>query len=516
MPPHGDVGEMSNALRKEQSAPGERTEVSTVPGERPEHACVGAILGGRYLVKRVIGEGGMGTVYEGEHTGLARPVAIKLMHASFAAQRDLVERFRREAQSASALENPHIVDVLDVGTDERFGLYMVMELLRGTDVAGALAQHGRFSPEIAFALGSQAAFALGTTHAAGIIHRDIKPANLFLVQRADGSVLVKLLDFSIAKVVHDVTTTHGGHITRAGSALGTPQYMAPEQAQGGKVDQRIDIYALGAVLFELIAGKPAREPKPTYELMIVDVIMRPAPRLRSVLPTVPQPVDTLIARMMAQDPAHRPADMDEVLGAFAELFPELEHARLMLEDDTGAPYSLRLDSAGAGADVFSRAKPAHYLSHMPFDERVGASPDSLLGAGPRRPRLKWSLVAGLGVAALMVGAVVGAVALLSSANGSDPAGDPMAAPATESPAASTGSSGEPAAPPGSTPPVGAPPARSGETVAPTASTPASTTPSTQPPQGTRPADALPVQRGKGQPRNPDGRQVGGTGVAEKF
>ncbi len=352
----------------------------------------------------------MGCVYEGEHVGLGRGVAIKIMHANYSANRDVVERFRREAQSASALENQHVVDVLDVDTDQRFGLYMVMELLRGEDLSGTLKRQGSFPPRVACAIVAQAAAALASAHSAKIIHRDLKPANLFLVRKADGSALLKLLDFSVAKIAEPADNARS-QITRAGSALGTPQYMAPEQAQGTEIDHRVDIYALGAVLYELLVGKPARAPKPTYELMIVNVITQPAPRPREDLPDLPEELDNLVARMMNQDAERRPQDMDEVLGALLELYPDLATTRLMMAPD-GDKAQITLNMAGAGADLFSTAKRSQdHLQAVSLPSRSSFGPAS--AATPHIPRASpsvtprrqvGSLIA-LGLIALLAGAV---------------------------------------------------------------------------------------------------------------
>ena len=353
----------------------------------------------------------MGCVYEGEHVGLGRGVAIKIMHANYSANRDVVERFRREAQSASALENQHVVDVLDVDTDMRFGLYMVMELLRGEDLSGTLKRQGSFRPRVACAIVAQAAAALACAHSAGIVHRDLKPANLFLVKKADGSGLLKLLDFSVAKI-SNVTDNARSQITRAGSALGTPQYMAPEQAQGTEIDHRVDIYALGAVLFELLTGQAARVPKPTYELMIVDVITQPARRPRDLLPDVPEELDNLPARMMNQDAERRPDDMDEVLGALLQLYPDLATTRLMMPDP-GDQSEITLTSAGAGADLFSTAKRSQdnlravsLLPRSSFGPASEATPHVQREPVqlPRRHRL--GAVIALGLIALLAGAIL--------------------------------------------------------------------------------------------------------------
>src|ERR1700722_4267913 len=233
---------------------------------------VGRMLAGRYRLQNVLGEGGMATVYEGEHLALGKRVAIKLVQSVRARDDEISHCFEREARSARAVESEHIVHVFDVGADADLGLFLVMELLKGEDLARVLTQRTRLDPRFACALIKQASLGLEKAHAAGIVHRDLKPANVFLVERDDGTTLVKLVDFGIAKIVrdaHDARFARKG-ITRRGTAIGTPQYMSPEQAQAlDTVDHRTDVFSLGALLFEAIAGAPYLPERPTYEQTIL-------------------------------------------------------------------------------------------------------------------------------------------------------------------------------------------------------------------------------------------------------
>src|SRR4051812_2156202 len=206
---------------------------------------VGSVVAGRYRLTRLIGEGGMGAVYEAEHVEIGKRVAIKLVRSIHARHGEIAERFRREARSASAIESDHIVQVFDAGSDPELGLFMVMELLRGEDLGTLLTRTGRVDPETACSVVLQAASALEKAHAASIVHRDLKPANIYLVKREDNTAMVKLVDFGIAKIVRDETAAGGSSLTRMGSAIGTPNYMSPEQAQGlNTLDYRTDIYSL--------------------------------------------------------------------------------------------------------------------------------------------------------------------------------------------------------------------------------------------------------------------------------
>ncbi len=208
---------------------------------------VGQVVEGRYRVERLIGTGGMGAVYEAEHVDIGKRVALKVLHPQYSSEADLVDRFRREARAASKIGHPNIVDVTDSGTTAAGDVYFIMEKLDGIDLGDVLRHERRLAPDRTVLIGTQICRALAAAHAAGIIHRDLKPENIFLVSRDGNADFVKVLDFGIAK--HDMGNQNlPRRLTTPGVAMGTPEYMAPEQAAGKPIDGRVDIYAVGAIL----------------------------------------------------------------------------------------------------------------------------------------------------------------------------------------------------------------------------------------------------------------------------
>ncbi len=214
----------------------------------------GRVINGRYRVHAKIGEGGMGTVYAAEHVEIGKGVAIKILHPRYSTEQELVERFRREARAASRIGHPNIIDVMDFGSTDDGCAYFIMELLDGIDLADVLTHERRLDPDRSCQIAIQICRALSAAHAAGVIHRDLKPENIFLVARDGQADFVKVLDFGVAR-----SAGRSRRLTNPGVAMGTPEYMAPEQAAGGVVDHRSDIYSVGALLYEMTTGLPPQK-----------------------------------------------------------------------------------------------------------------------------------------------------------------------------------------------------------------------------------------------------------------
>ncbi len=276
------------------------------------------VIGGKYRITELIGQGGMGTVFEAVHTGTGSRVAIKLI-VSNDIKEEVFVRFQREARAAGQIDSHHIVRIFDMGTDDRSGSpFMVMERLYGEDLSQLMRRVGPLSPQMACAIIAQGALGLAKAHEAGVVHRDIKPANLFLHDGGDnGEVVVKILDFGIAKVLMDVMQrSEEGGLTRTGSMLGSPHYMSPEQAQGLRsIDQRSDIWSLGVVLYKMLCGQTPHAHLQTLGQVILAICSQPARPIQELAPWVPPEVALIVHRALQPDPSQRFQSAQEMFGA---------------------------------------------------------------------------------------------------------------------------------------------------------------------------------------------------------
>jgi len=274
---------------------------------------VGATLGGLYHVQRLIGVGGMGRVYEATHTHLGKAYAVKVLPEGRADKPAAVERFLREAKSATRIDHEHIVKVVNCDSDEEHRLFIVMELLDGENLADRLDQ-GALPVDEAVEIARQTGEALQAAHDAGIVHRDLKPENIFLTQK-HGRDFVKVLDFGISKIK---TPEHGDpKLTATDQIIGTPLYISPELARGiAVVDHRTDVYALGCILYEMLTGTPPFSGENHFQLLYKHGNEAPdPPSRRSKTANIPPHVESAVLRAMAKDPADRFETMREFCDA---------------------------------------------------------------------------------------------------------------------------------------------------------------------------------------------------------
>ncbi len=379
--------------------------VSGTPPPSKTDPYVGKTIDARYLVERVLGEGGMGVVYAGRHKVIDKKVAIKVLRGEMASDTELTERFLQEARAASAIGNPHIIDISDFGQLPDGSTYFVMELLEGKSLSELLNDTKGPMPVARLChISKQIAQGLAAAHAANIIHRDLKPDNVMLVSRGTEKDFVKVLDFGIAKVGSGTK-----RVTRAGSVFGTPHYMSPEQAAGAAVDHRTDIYALGVILYEMASGKVPFDADNFMGILTQHMYKAPVP-IRALVPEVDVPpgLDAIILKSLTKKPEGRYQSMDELVA-------DLDKLEKGLLPDAVQEMMARSGGFNVPADYFrSSAMPAP------------------VPASPALPKTRWPLYAVLAAVGTLVG-VIGVVLIAKSGNSTAhplPAGSVVPPPVT--------------------------------------------------------------------------------------
>lgn len=276
--------------------------------EAVEHdPLIGATLGGLYIVERLIGEGGMGRVYEATHTHLGKAYAVKVLSENRVNKPDAVERFLREAKAASRIEHDHIVKVVNFDKHDEHGVFIVMELLEGEDLADRL-ERGPLEIDEAVEIATQTGDALEAAHDAGIVHRDLKPENIFITQKK-GRDFIKVLDFGISKIKSPDHTDV--KLTATDQIVGTPLYISPELARGvAAVDHRTDIYALGVIVYEMVTGTPPFAGQNHFQLLYKHGNESPdPPSQRGGRAKIPAHVESAILRALEKQPSDRFSSM---------------------------------------------------------------------------------------------------------------------------------------------------------------------------------------------------------------
>ncbi|HSR95978.1 MAG TPA: serine/threonine-protein kinase, partial [Kofleriaceae bacterium] len=408
-----------------------------------EDPLLGRTLAGRYLISKKLGEGGMGAVYLATHNLLEKQVALKVLHGEFARKADLVERFMQEARAASRIRHENVIDISDFGTTPEGLVFFAMELLQGHDLHEEVAR-ARLAGQLLPWVRSKRIFlqicaALGAAHALGIIHRDLKPENIYLVDFLGEPDFVKLLDFGIAKVTEVADSDR--KLTRTGMLFGTPEYMSPEQARGEKVDHRVDVYAMGCILFQLVTGRVPFEAENFMGVLALHLTETPPVIPPEIFDSIgaPRALAEVIDRALAKDPNQRFASIDELARAVRRVSGDKATGPVVAQPSVPAPAT----------GPMGRVK-TQWTGNLSIPE-IDAS------AVPRKSKLPLILGAvllvGGGAIAAFVATRGGSAGPVSGTGSASPGGV-----AVGSASAPTAPAGTPSAPPAAPPSAPTPPA----------------------------------------------------------
>ena len=363
--------------------------------EKPSaETLVGTVLEGAYRIDTLIGEGGMGAVYQATHLRLGKRVAVKVMARELSANSEALARFHREAVVTSGLGHPNIVQVFDFSTTPTGEPFLVMEFLEGEDLDHRIRRTGHVSPAIVLHIIEQVSAALAATHAKGIVHRDLKPANIFLLEAAGAAGFVKVLDFGISKVRASTTK-----LTQATAVMGTPNYMSPEQAMGQvtEIDERTDQWALACIAWECLSGEGPFVGESIPSILFQVVHEAPAP-LQPRVPSLPPQVEPVLRRALSKKKDDR----------FASV---ADFARAMRDAISG--QSQAIATAGSAPHAAPPASIPNLLVPTTFTRTSGELEGLHESPGPTRSRWIWAGAASAGIVLL-----VGVFLLLPSSAGS--------------------------------------------------------------------------------------------------
>jgi len=485
--------------------------VCPVDGTRlvPVPGIEGRVLGDRYRIISRLGQGGMGSVYLAEHVTLGKRMAVKVLRPEFSRDEELLDRFQHEARAASQIGQENIVEVFDFGHTPEGEAYFVMEALDGESLARVLHRDGPMPVARALPIFLQICRALGAAHQRGIVHRDLKPENVFVLRRTDGTDFVKVIDFGIAK---GPGAPNAKRLTRAGSIIGTPEYMSPEQASATSIDQRSDVYAFGVLAYETLTGRLPFDGDTPLATLMKHQSDAPVPP-RQLRPELPPEVEEVVLRALVKRPEGRQQSMEELASDLARLAAEPEVLRAPIFGTAVSPLLTNRSSDWTPEQTTDRilARASSRGGTMPLGDTLPlrdlappsdarepmARPSTRIRRDTRvevevvrRRRSQTALAAVLGL--LFVALLSGVVAALASRQESAPPVEATPVRAVEPPPAAAT---QPAAAP--QPSASPPPAASAAEPP-----PPSVSATAPPPPAPRPARARPV-------RNPPG--VGGKG-----
>jgi eukaryotic-like serine/threonine-protein kinase len=360
------------------SACGEPLLYGSVAGVPVADPLLGRVIADRYRILSMVGRGGMGVVYQVEHVQIGKIMAMKLLHGELARHRDVLKRFRREAEAASKLSHPNTVQIFDFGQAERLA-YLVMEYVEGGDLGQLLKREGPLDFARAARICAQVCASVAEAHEHGIVHRDVKPENIMVSQTRGHPDFVKVLDFGLAKL-REGTEQPSLTLTRAGNIVGTPYYMAPEQIRGDEVDPRTDVYGLGAVLYKAITGEPPFRAGTPMGVLTKHLTEAPVPPSQRGAVSLPPQADAIVMRALQKDPAARhptASDLREELLAYLRSVGEGSGMTLM-----GSPAAAgAIEGAGKSGPVATRSDVDAYQRRLKRRGWVGYVILLLLSAG---------------------------------------------------------------------------------------------------------------------------------------
>jgi serine/threonine-protein kinase len=384
-PTKSSAGPAKDATR---GTPARKSERPSIRPGGPQ-SLIGVTLSGRYKIERLLGEGGMGAVYQAEHTHMRKRLAIKVLHPEMSRLSEVVARFEREAMAAAHIEHPNVATATDFGKLDDGSFFLALEFVEGHSLREAIG-HGRMELGRVLHIVAQIASALGRAHQLGIVHRDLKPENVMLVEREGDTDFVKVLDFGIAKVpVGELGTNAEASkgqpvLTQLGMVYGTPEYMAPEQALGQDVDARADLYALGVIMFEMLSGERPFDAESKVQLLGMHVTA-PVPSVADRVPEarIPREVEAIVLKLLEKEASNRYADarmlVDAITAIEAQLVAHgLIEARPALVGVMSGPMSAPMSPQGAPLPRGSAAKISMADASSSYPSLSGVNGPTLL------------------------------------------------------------------------------------------------------------------------------------------